>query len=157
MARLVSEVRRCVWGEGVYQSAAHHDEVLTAADNPEDFDHRVLGGTPNDYQYGYCARCKQPMRWSVGHQRWLEWDLNPNSVPKSPPHPHDVNCTGLAATFCDIHGDCFCGRCCLILLRPTAVLPKLEFTLEGATVEVNMHVMCDYDLNDPHCPLHGLD
>lgn len=141
----------------MYQSASHHDEVFTAGDNPEDFDHRILGTTPNDYQYGYCARCKQPMRWSVKHHRWLDWDLNPHSVDRTPPHPHHLNCTGIAATYCDVHGTCICGKCCLHLARLGSLLPRLELELEGATVEVNMHVLCDYDLNDPHCPLHGLE
>lgn len=50
-----------------------HGEVLTAADNPSEFDGTVLGETPNDYQYGYCADCQAKFRWSAVSQRWVRW------------------------------------------------------------------------------------
>lgn len=48
----------------------NHGEVLTLADDRDKFDTSVLGPTPNDYQYGYCADCRQGFRWSVSLQRW---------------------------------------------------------------------------------------
>lgn len=54
-----------------------HDEVLTAADDPDRYDPGVFANhvftPPNDHQWGYCARCMQPFRWSVLDQRWRPW------------------------------------------------------------------------------------
>lgn len=160
MGRVFTERHECVWGPGHYQSERHHTEVWTAADNPEDFDPRVLGPTPNDYQYGYCSRCKQPMRWSVRQQRWVDW--NPTGSPpadwqKSPrDHPNDERCSGLAATWCEIHGTCICGKCCMDKVWVVGIEPRLIFDLEGAVVYVGNQAVVEHDLNDVHCPLHGL-
>jgi hypothetical protein len=69
-------VTKCVGGK-------EHGEVLTAADNPGEFDATVFGdeAPPVDYQYGYCRDCKQTMRWSVVSQRWVDWPGPLGSLP----------------------------------------------------------------------------
>lgn len=157
MGRVLRSGRRCVWGEGLFESAAHHAEVYTAADNEHDFDPQVLGPTPNDYQYGYCSRCKQPMRWSVTYQRWLDCDLRRSNKERPPDHPFDTLCTGIAATYCEVHGTCICGYCCPEIVRTSQLKPVQVFHLEGATVEVGVRFEAlMYELTDPHCPLHGI-
>lgn len=52
---------------------AFHGPVITASDDPTDYNPAVLGATPNDHQYGYCQKCQLGFRWSVPEQQWVRW------------------------------------------------------------------------------------
>lgn len=54
-----------------------HSAVWTAADDPEEWRtwncaEALPGPVPNDYQYGVCSACFEPMRWDVDRQRWVD-------------------------------------------------------------------------------------
>lgn len=65
-----------------------HVEVLTQADDPEQFDPNVLGSEFADRMlnldttvFGYCRRCGQAFYWGVDKQEWLEaWERTPAAL-----------------------------------------------------------------------------
>lgn len=42
-------------------------------------------------------------------------------------------------------------------IHVTGIDPVMVFRLQGALVEVGLHALTWYDLDDTHCPLHSPD